>query len=139
MHAGTLAIRSGNRHDTEPWEWRCGFYWGSDPGESTSGTAETFEQARAGFEAAWRVFLSNRTEVDFHAWLDQRDWTERKYALGDAGKRLEPPSYGPGKPASRFMRCPYGEVFDMHGPAEVGVHVPHSEAKASRVSWQSAH
>jgi hypothetical protein len=49
------------------------------------------------FEREWRVFLSKRTEADFQAWRDQRNWTARKYALWDAGKRLEPPSYGPGK------------------------------------------
>jgi len=69
------------------------------------------------------VFLSNRTEADFQKWRDERDWTERKYALWDAGKRLEPPSYGPGKPAHRFRKCPCGEVFDMHGPEAVLVHV----------------
>jgi hypothetical protein len=62
------------------------------------------------------MFLSNRTDADFQAWRDERDWTERKYALWDAGKRLEPPNYGPGKPCSRFMKCPCGEVFDMRGP-----------------------
>jgi hypothetical protein len=57
-----------------------------------SDTAATFEEARADFEAAWLVFLSNCTEADFQAWRDDRDWTERKYALWDAGKRLEPPN-----------------------------------------------
>jgi hypothetical protein len=135
VHAGTLAIRSGNPHDTEPWEWRCGFYPGSHPGECRSGTAKTFDQARVEFEEGWRVFLSKRTEADFQAWRDQRDWTDGKYALWDAGKKLEPPSYGPGKPASRFMKCPCGEVFDMRGPEEVVAHVPHiSRAEASKVS-----
>ena len=60
-----------------------------------SDTAATFDDARADFERAWQVFLSNRTEADFQKWRDERDWTERKYALWDAGKRLEPPSYGP--------------------------------------------
>jgi hypothetical protein len=84
------------------------------------------------------VFLSKQTEADFQAWRGQRDWTERKYALWDAG--LEPPSHGSGKPCSRFMKCPCGEIFDMRGPAEVVLHVPHiSAAEASRVSWQSAH
>jgi hypothetical protein len=41
---------------------------------------------RADFERPWRVFLSKRTEADFQAWRDQRDWTARKYALWDAGK-----------------------------------------------------
>jgi hypothetical protein len=77
---------------------------------------------------AWQVFLSKRTEADFQAWRDQRDWTARKYALWDAGKQLEPPSYGPGKPYSRFMKCPCGEVFDMHCLEENLVHVPHITA-----------
>ena len=29
--AGTIAIRNGNPHDRQPWEWRCGFYPGSEP------------------------------------------------------------------------------------------------------------
>jgi hypothetical protein len=96
VHAGTLAIRTGNPHDTEPWEWRCGFYPGSRPGECSSGTSASFEEARADFETAGQAFLSKRTEADFQAWRAQRDWTARKYALWDAGKRLEPPNYGPG-------------------------------------------
>ena len=134
VHAGTLAIRSGNPHDTEPWECRCGFYPGYRPGECRSGTADSFEEARTEFEAAWKVFLSNRTEADFQEWRDQRDWTERKYALWDAGKRLDPPSHGPGKPRSRFMKCPCGDIFDMRGPAEVVLHVPHiGAAQAHRL------
>jgi hypothetical protein len=128
VHVGTIAERTGNPHDTDQCEWSCGFYPGSEPGEISSDTAATFEEARADFERAWQVFLSNRTEADFQAWRDQRDWTERKYALWDAGKRLEPPSYGPGKPCSRFMKCPCGEVFDMHGREEVFLHLPHVTA-----------
>jgi hypothetical protein len=80
--------------------------------------------------------LPKRTEADFQAWRAQRDWTARKYALWDAAKRLEPPSYGPGKPCSRFMKCPCGEIFDMHGSEQVVVHVPHitgAEVKAAYV------
>jgi hypothetical protein len=54
IHAGTITERVGNPHDTERWEWRCGFYPGSEPGECTSGTAWTFDQARADFEKAWQ-------------------------------------------------------------------------------------
>jgi len=116
-------------------KWCCGFYPGSHPGEHQSDTAPTFDEARADFEREWQVFLSKRTEADFQAWRDQRDWTARKYALWEAGKRLEPPSYGPGKPCSRFMKCPCGQVFDMHGPEEVFVHVPHiSAAEVNRSS-----
>jgi hypothetical protein len=131
VHAGTLAKRTGNPHDTDPWEWRCGFYPGSHPGECRSGTAASLDEARAGFEEAWKAFLAARTEADFQAWRDQRDWTARKYALWDAGERLEPPSYGPGKPCSKFMRCVCGEVFAMHELAESVLHVPHLSAARS--------
>src|SRR3954447_17356395 len=68
VHAGTIAIRVGCPHDEDPWEWSCGFYPGSRPGEIQAGTAESFDHARADFEAAWRVFLAGRREVDFEAW-----------------------------------------------------------------------
>ena len=94
VHAGTIAIRSGNPHDTNPWEWRCGFYPGCHPGEHTNGTAEKFEAARADFEAAWSVLLSKRTEADFQAWRDLRDWTAEKYRRFDRGERM-PPDWQP--------------------------------------------
>jgi hypothetical protein len=50
VHAGTIAIRSGNPHDEDPREWSCGFYPGSHPREHQDGTAATFEEARADFE-----------------------------------------------------------------------------------------
>jgi hypothetical protein len=65
VHVGTIAIRNGNPHDEDPWEWSSGFYPGSLPGEHQSDTAPTFEEARADFERAWRVFLSKRTEGRF--------------------------------------------------------------------------
>jgi hypothetical protein len=83
-----LSVRSPNAPAirTTPisqWEWSCGFYPGSEPGEVSCDTAATFEEARADFERAWQVFLSNRTEADFQAWRNQRDWTALKYALWD--------------------------------------------------------
>jgi hypothetical protein len=41
-------MRSGQPHDEDPWQRRCGFYPGIRPGEHTNGTAATFGQARAG-------------------------------------------------------------------------------------------
>ena len=88
VHVGTIARRVGNPMTTDQWEWRCGFYPGSNPGECTSGTAATFHQARADFEAAWRIFSSKRTEADYQAWRDQRDWTARKYAMWERGELM---------------------------------------------------
>jgi hypothetical protein len=85
------------------------------------------------------VFMAARTEPDFQEWRDQRDWTAKKCALWDVGKRLEPPSHGPGNPCRKFMRCVCGEVFAMYEQAESALHVPHlSAARASKkASWLS--
>jgi hypothetical protein len=65
VQVGTIARRVGQPHDEDPWEWICGFYPGSEPGDHTNGTGATFDQAREGFEVAWCVFLAKRTEADF--------------------------------------------------------------------------
>ena len=88
VHAGVIAIRSGSPHDEDPWGWNCGFYPGSHPGECTSGTAASFDEARADFEGAWKIFFSKRTEADFQAWRDQRDWTAEKYRRFGRGEPL---------------------------------------------------
>jgi len=49
------ARRQSARHPTHG--MGCGFYPGSHPGEHQSDTAATFEEARADFETAWKVFL----------------------------------------------------------------------------------
>jgi hypothetical protein len=122
VHAGTIAIRAGIPHDEDPWGWSCGFYPGSGPGEFTSGSAETFDEARADFEVAWRVFLANRTEADFRVWRDQRDWTDRKYAMWERGERM------PSQMPRSLMRCPCGETFDSHKLERTLTHVPHITA-----------
>jgi hypothetical protein len=86
--------------------------------------AETFDHARERFEAAWRLFLAKRTEADFQAWRDQRDWTERKYAMWQRGERM------PTQKSSSLMTCPWGRVFDNHRLEEAVVHVPHITASA---------
>ena len=88
VHVGTIAVRSGSPHDKPQWGWRCGLYPGSPPGECKTGTAVTFERARTAFEAAWRVFLSKRTEADFQEWRDHRDWTAEKNRRFDRGERM---------------------------------------------------
>jgi hypothetical protein len=64
------------------------FLPGTEPGQYLSGTAATFDQARADFEAAWLVFLPKRTEADVQAWRDQRAWTREKYRRFDRGERM---------------------------------------------------
>jgi hypothetical protein len=71
-HIGSIAIRTGNPESTDKWQWFCGFYPGSHPRECTTGTAASFDLARAAFESARRVFLSKRTEADFQAWQNHQ-------------------------------------------------------------------
>jgi hypothetical protein len=123
VRVGTIAIRTGMPPGEDPWSWACGFYPGSHPAECTDGTAATFDLARADFEDAWQVFLSNRTEADFER--EQRDWTDRKYAMWQRGERL------PSQKPSSLMICRCGQVFDSHRLEQNLVHVPHISAAAS--------
>jgi hypothetical protein len=95
VRVGVIIERSGVANTAEPWEWHCGFYPGSNPGEQQYGRAASFEAARAAFEAAWLEYLPNRTDADFQEWRDQEAWTARKYAMWKAGERL--PSQHPGR------------------------------------------
>jgi hypothetical protein len=88
VHAGTITECIGNPGAAPKWQWRCGFYPGSRPGECSNGTAETFGQARADFEAAWRVFVAKRTETDFQEWREHQAWTREKYRRFDRGERM---------------------------------------------------
>ena len=126
VQAGTIARRVGNPFDTDDWEWNCGFYPGSHPGDCTTGTSATFDQARADFEAAWAVFLSKRTEADFQEWRDGRDWHAWKYAMWARGEKL------PSQKPSSLMKCPCGETFDSHRLENTLIHVPHIEAQKAR-------
>jgi hypothetical protein len=65
VRVGPIAIHTGIPHDEDPWEWLCGFYPGSHPGERTHDTGATFDETRAGFNEAWCIFLPKRTEADF--------------------------------------------------------------------------
>ena len=79
MFTSALSRAASAIRSAEPqWQWLCGFYPGSNPGEQRGGTAGTFDQARAEFEAAWRVYLPKRSEADFQAWRDQQALDGRK-------------------------------------------------------------
>jgi hypothetical protein len=98
VRVGTIAKRVGIPPGQDPWGWTCGFYPGSHPGEYETGTAATFDEARARFESAWGRFLAKRTEADFQAWRDHRDWTAEKYRRFDRGERM-PPDWKPHRTA----------------------------------------
>jgi hypothetical protein len=78
IHAGAIARAAGTPNAIVRWKWSAGFYPGSGAGEIKSGTADTFDQARAAFKEAWRDFLAKRTTADLKEWRDQRDFTANK-------------------------------------------------------------
>jgi hypothetical protein len=88
VHVGIIAKAVGNPGAADSWQWQCGFYPGSNPGEHRNGSAQSFEAARAAFEAAWRDYLPKRTEADFQVWRDQEAWTAEKYRRFARGERM---------------------------------------------------
>jgi len=125
VRVGTIAERIGNPDRTPPWQWACGFYPGSHPRECTHGTAATFDDARAAFESAWRIFFANRTEADFQQWRDDRAFDAWKHAMWDAHCML------PTQVADGRSRCFCGAAM---GIAEVATHIV--EAHGRRMGWQ---
>jgi hypothetical protein len=81
VQVGTIGIRASVPVDVDQWGWSCGFYPRSHHLEHHDDTAETFEQARADFEAAWRDYLPGCTEADLTEYRRQRDWTAWRCAM----------------------------------------------------------
>jgi hypothetical protein len=119
VRVGTISRRVGAPIDVDQWGWILGFYPGTDADQYRDGTALTFEEARAEFEAAWKGLLPTLTEAKFQRWRDQEDWTARKYAMRERGELL--PSQNP----NTMMRCPCGVTFDSHDPQGSYVHRGH--------------
>jgi hypothetical protein len=97
--------------DVDQWGWILGFYPGTEVGEYRDGTAETFDLARADFDAAWKALLPTLTEAHFLRRRDARDWTAKKYAMWERGELL------PSQKLNSWMGCPRGERSDSHDPA----------------------
>ena len=105
VQVGTIAVQPGLPVHAEQWRWDCGFYPASH--RSRSGYTANFDQARAGFEAAWQDYLPRCTEADFIEYRRQRAWTAWKYAMHEAGLPL------PTQSASGRARCFCGAAIDI--------------------------
>ncbi|MBR1302173.1 hypothetical protein [Bradyrhizobium sp. AUGA SZCCT0042] len=106
VQVGTISVQPGLPTHARQWRWDCGFYQASHR-HSRSGYASTFEQARVGFEAAWKDYLPRCTEADLTEHRRQRAWTAWKYAMHDAGLPL------PTQLASGRARCLCGAAIDI--------------------------
>jgi hypothetical protein len=87
----------------------CGFYPLDHRGKRCSGTAATFEAARADFEAAWQAYLPLCTEADFLDHRRQRAFTTWNYQMHDTGRPL------PTQLSSGRSRCFCGASIDLQG------------------------
>src|ERR1035437_5464016 len=88
VRVGLIVERSGPPPSSDQWQWCCGFYPGSNPGDDRHGTAADFEAARAAFEAAWRDYLPKLSDADFDEWRQDAAWHAAKYARwGRKGER----------------------------------------------------
>ena len=123
MQAGTITIRVGNPHDTEPWEWTASIP-ARNRAKIQSGTSATFEDARAEFASAWKIFFANRTDADFQAWRYQRDFTAWEYTMWDRGFKL------PTQLPSGRSQCFCGAELTISGVTD---HIP----TAHRLAGQS--
>ncbi len=104
VRVGSIGRRAGVPSSAPQWGWSCGFYPGTDPGEQRSGIAETFDEARAGFHAAWQELASTRTEAHYEAWRRQRDWMAWNDRMHDLALPL------PTQRADGIAHCFCGEV-----------------------------
>ncbi|MBR1157024.1 hypothetical protein [Bradyrhizobium sp. JYMT SZCCT0428] len=89
------------------WRWDVGFYPASLRRHNRSGYAASFDEARAGFEVAWKDYLSKCTEADFNDYRRQRAWTAWKYAMHEAGLPL------PTQSTSGRALCFCGATIDI--------------------------
>ena len=112
IRVGTIGRRAGVPIEVDQWGWSCGFYPGLEPGQRRSGSAPTFDQARADFETAWASLLSQIPENAFGEYRRDREHRDEIRATHARGERLlsETPS--------SLMRCVCGVTFDSHKPAE---------------------
>ena len=77
VQVGTIAVQSGLPVHAKQWRWDIGFYPASHRGHNRSGYAASFDEARAGLEAAWKAYLPKCTKADFNEFRRQRAWTAR--------------------------------------------------------------
>jgi hypothetical protein len=86
VRIGTIGKRAGVPVHADQWGWSCGFHPGIEPGQHKSGSASTFDAARATFCGTWERLLPQiphgafdeyRRDRAFHRWKG-RMWADGK-------------------------------------------------------------
>ena len=92
VQVGWIGERAGVPKDAEQWGWHCGFFPLTHRGLRAHGVAESFDQARSAFEAAWRDYLPRCTEADFDEYRFERAHDAWKRRMWDAGCPMPSPT-----------------------------------------------
>ena len=88
VRVGSIGLRAGApATSTEPWEWSCGFDPPAHLGIVT-GSAPSFNHARAAFEKAWKAYLPRCKGSDFDIWRRQQALVRWKYMMWEAACKL---------------------------------------------------
>ena len=71
------------------WAWSCGFYPGCDRRtQMSAGNDDSFDGAKAAFQAAWSRLQPQITPAMIAEWREQQAFTAWKYAMWDAGCQM---------------------------------------------------
>lgn len=88
IDVGHIGQRAGVPTDQPQWRWSVAFYPASHRGIRSDGIAETFDDARAAFETAWRDCLPRCTPADFEEYRFKRAFLKWKYRMWAEGCKL---------------------------------------------------
>jgi hypothetical protein len=109
VQVGTIAKSAGMPLESKQWNWSCGFYPGVEPGQQRSGSAASYEKARAAFERAWRQLLPQLTPESFEVHRRHLTFERWKYRMWKEGFKL------PTQLASGRLECLCGMPIDIDG------------------------
>lgn len=85
---GQIGQRAGVPTDKPQWRWSIAFYPASHQGIRSDGTAETFDEARAAFQAAWRECLPRCNDAVFAEHRFRRALLKWHRRMWDEGYKL---------------------------------------------------
>jgi hypothetical protein len=86
-HIGTIRFHAGVG-GVDRWAWSCAFYPASHRGVRASGSAKTFDDARAAFGEAWHRLLPEITKKDFVEHRRYRALEAWKRTMWETGCKL---------------------------------------------------
>ena len=112
VRVGFIRMRAGVPISADQWSWAVGFYPGLDPGQHCSGSAASFDDARAAFERAWPQLEPRLSEAQFELWRRDRDFHAWKQRMQAAGLRI--PTQIANDQSTCFCGTPITFAIEVH-------------------------